>query len=81
MRDAIASIARVTTYANSPDRSSAGATIAQIQRGASPGVLYLDGGWQTLVDGLERAAVAAGVRIVRAAPVASIVSAGGACAA
>ncbi len=77
VRDAIASIARVTTYANSPHRSSAGDTIAQIQRGAGPGVLYLDDGWQTLVDGLERAAVAAGVRIVRAAPVASIVSARG----
>ncbi len=77
VRDAIASIARVTTYANAPDRASAGATIAQIQRGASPGVLYLDGGWQILVDGLERAAVAAGVRIVRAAPVASIITTSG----
>jgi phytoene dehydrogenase-like protein len=77
VRDAIASIGRVTTYANAPERASAGATIAQIQRGASPGVLYLDGGWQTLVDGLERAAVAAGVRIVRAAPVASIVTTSG----
>ncbi len=77
VRDAIASIARVTTYANSPDRASAGATIAQIRRGVSPGVLYLDGGWQTLVDGLERAAVAAGVRLVRMAPVVSIVTAGG----
>src|SRR5262249_17403583 len=69
VRDAIASIGRVTTYANSLDRASAGATIAQIQRGASPGVLYLDGGWQTLVDGLERAAVAHGPRIVRSAHV------------
>ena len=72
VRHALESIARVTTYANSPRRMSAGATVAQIKRGMSPGVLYLDGGWQTLVDGLERAAVAAGVRIVRDAPVASI---------
>jgi phytoene dehydrogenase-like protein len=78
VRNAIASIGRVTTYANAPDRASAGATIAQIQRGASPGVLYLDGGWQTLVDGLERAAVAAGVRIVRAAPVATLETTGAA---
>jgi phytoene dehydrogenase-like protein len=77
VRDAIASLARVTTYANAPDRASAGATVAQIQRGTSPGVLYLDGGWQTLVDGLERAAVQAGVRIVRAAPVTSVVIDGG----
>jgi phytoene dehydrogenase-like protein len=72
VRDAIASIGRVTTYTNSPERASAGATIAQIQRGASPGVLYLDSGWQTLVDGLERTAVAAGVRIVHSAHVASL---------
>jgi phytoene dehydrogenase-like protein len=73
VRQALDSIARVTTYANAPARMSAGATIAQIKHGAAPGVLYLDGGWQTLVDGLERAARAAGVRIVRDAPVASIV--------
>ncbi len=77
VRDAIGSIARVTTYANAPDCASAGTTVAQIQRGASPGVLYLDDGWQTLVDGLERAAVQAGVRIVRAAPVTSVVVTGG----
>ncbi len=76
VRNAIASIGRVTTYANSPERASAGATIAQIQRGASPGVLYLDGGWQTLVDGLESSAIAAGVRIVRGAPVASLETSG-----
>jgi phytoene dehydrogenase-like protein len=78
VRDAVASIARVSTYANAPERASAGATVAQIQRAAAPGVRYLDGGWQELVDGLERAAVAAGARIVRAAPVSSVLSSGGA---
>jgi phytoene dehydrogenase-like protein len=73
VRAAIASIARVTTYANASGRSSAGATIEQVRRGASPGVLYLDDGWQSLVDGLERAARDAGVRIVRSAPVASVI--------
>jgi phytoene dehydrogenase-like protein len=77
VRHAIASIARVSTYANAPGRASAGATVAQIQRAASTGVLYLDGGWQTLVDGLERAAVASGARIVRGAPVVSVVTSGG----
>ena len=72
VRDAIASIGRVTTYTNAPDRVSAGAVVAQIQHGAGPGVLYLDGGWQTLVDGLERVALAAGVRFVRGAPVTSL---------
>jgi len=72
VRQAIESIARVTTYANAPRLMSAGATIAQIKRGMAPGVHYLDGGWQTLVDGLERVARAAGVRIVRDAHVGSI---------
>ena len=76
VRAAIQAVANVTTYANAPAIASAGATIAQIRRGASAGVLYLDGGWQTLVDGLERSAVAAGVRIVRDAAVASIAAAG-----
>ena len=30
-------------------------------------MLYLDGGWQTIVDGLRRMAVASGVRIISAA--------------
>jgi phytoene dehydrogenase-like protein len=78
VRDAVASIARVSTYANAPELASAGATVAQIQRAAGRGVRYLDGGWQTLVDGLERLAAAAGVRIVRSAPVSSVLTASGA---
>jgi phytoene dehydrogenase-like protein len=76
VRAAIDAVARVTTYTNAPGIASAGATVAQIRRGASAGVLYLDGGWQTLVDGIERAAVTAGVRIVRDAAAASVVRAG-----
>jgi phytoene dehydrogenase-like protein len=73
VRDAVHALARVTTYANAPQRASAGATIAQVKRGISPGVLYLDGGWQTLVDGLEAAAIAAGVRVLRSARATSLV--------
>ncbi|HEX3770351.1 MAG TPA: FAD-dependent oxidoreductase [Polyangiaceae bacterium] len=73
VRHALEAIGRVATYANAPSRMSAGATIAQIRRAMSPGVLYLDGGWQTLVDGLEKAARGAGVRIVRDATVSSMV--------
>jgi len=53
---------RVSCYAADTERHSAGAAIAQLQR-ASRNVLYLDGGWQTLVDGLHRVAERAGVRI------------------
>ena len=72
VRDALGALARLTTYADAPEIASAGASVAQIRTGIDPGVLYLDGGWQTLVDGLARAARQAGVSVVAAAPVTSI---------
>jgi phytoene dehydrogenase-like protein len=53
---------RVTTYANQPELQSARAAAAQWRRALTK-VLYLDGGWQSLVDGLRRQAEQAGVRI------------------
>ena len=67
VRDLLRMIVRVTTFTNDPERQSAGAALAQLQLGLK-GVLYLDGGWQTIVEGLRRAALAAGARIVTAAP-------------
>jgi len=58
------SFIRVSTYADDPERQSAGAAIAQLQLALSSGVLYLDGGWQTLVHGLRDAAEKEGVKIV-----------------
>jgi phytoene dehydrogenase-like protein len=55
-------MARLTTYASDPEHLSAGAALAQLQL-AMGGVLYLEGGWQSLVDGLLAAAESAGVRI------------------
>src|SRR5215475_1743580 len=46
------SIMRLSTYADEPKRQSAGAAIAQLQSALASGVLYLDGGWQTLARGL-----------------------------
>lgn len=56
----LAAFFRVTAYANDPERSSAAAAVAQLQHGLALGVLYLDGGWETLVKGLRQAAEAAG---------------------
>lgn len=42
---------------------AAGAALAQLQLALSRGVRYLDGGWQTLVDGLRHAAQHAGVHL------------------
>jgi phytoene dehydrogenase-like protein len=71
-RGLVAAFLRVSTYAGDLDRMSAGAAVAQLQIAYKHNVLYLDGGWQTLVRGLRRAAEAAGVTIRTAARVASV---------
>jgi len=61
----IKTIIRNNTYGNDPDIQSIGPVLHQIyvaNRGG--GVMYLDGGWQTLVDGLLTVAKNANARIV-----------------
>ncbi len=70
LRALLLMLARVTTYTNAPGILSA-ALFVEILRKA-PKVLYLDGGWQTLVNGLHRASQHAGVRIVTGARVVAI---------
>ena len=67
VRQLVGALVRVATYSHDPARLSAGAAISQVQSALGEGVLYLDGGWQTLVDGLRATARAAGVRIVASA--------------
>ncbi len=55
-------LARIATYANDPDLSAEVAAM-QLQL-ANRGVLYVDGGWQVLIDGLRAAAERAGARVV-----------------
>ncbi|MEK6407840.1 MAG: NAD(P)/FAD-dependent oxidoreductase [Acidobacteriota bacterium] len=63
VKDFVLAAFRVATYTNAPDLMSAGAAIEQLKKAQDKNVLYLDGGWQTLVDGLREAAVRAGVII------------------
>lgn len=63
-RQLVQALFRVATYTNDPEQQSAGAAIAQLQLALSSNVLYLDGGWQTLVEGLRQAAETAGVQII-----------------
>jgi phytoene dehydrogenase-like protein len=53
-------VVRVATSVNAPDRLSAGVALRQV-KAALGGVLYLDGGWQTIVDGLAARAAELGV--------------------
>jgi phytoene dehydrogenase-like protein len=72
VRGVLEMLARVTTFTNDPDHQSAGAAIEQLQLSLRGSVLYLDGGWQTIVDGLRRTAVAGGARIVSGAHAVSL---------
>jgi phytoene dehydrogenase-like protein len=64
--------ARLATYSNAPDLLSA----ALLPSLLSAQVLYLDGGWQTLVDGLQHKAQEAGAEIRTQARVKTIEVAG-----
>lgn len=48
-------LSRLATYTNNPDELSAEVAIEQLQYGLGNGVLYLDGGWQSLVDQMVNA--------------------------
>jgi phytoene dehydrogenase-like protein len=61
--DLLITLCRIVTYANEPEVQSAGSTLSQLQRAIFGGVLYLDGGWQTLVNELISEALKAHVRI------------------
>ena len=73
VRRLVQALFRLATYTNDPEHQSAGVAIAQLQLALRTSVTYLDGGWQTLVDGLRAAAEASGVRIATGAPVSGIV--------
>jgi phytoene dehydrogenase-like protein len=55
--------ARTVTYTNAPEMLDMGLLAEQIQVTTKGRVFYVDGGWQTLVDGLLTAACRAGVVI------------------
>ena len=51
---------RVSTYCDDPERMSAGVALHQLKLALAGNVWYLDGGWQTLIDGLRNQAAAHG---------------------
>ncbi|EFH82443.1 phytoene desaturase family protein [Ktedonobacter racemifer] len=73
VRQFLLASARTSTYTHAPDLLSAGLTLSLLN---SQGVLYLDGGWQTLVDGLRQKAQEAGARLITQARVKAIEVAG-----
>jgi len=68
LRQLMLAVSRVTTYTNAPEMLPAGLVIPLL----NAQVRYLDGGWQTLIDGLQQRAVASGAKMVTHARVAAI---------
>lgn len=70
-REFLAALFKISTYAADQRRLSAGAAVDQLRLGLH-GVIYLDGGWQTIVDGLQRDVQTRGGRLQAGRRVAAI---------
>lgn len=55
-------LGRLATYCHAPEMASAKIMLAKM-RNAMGGVLYLDGGWQTIIDQLHNQAIISGVQV------------------
>jgi phytoene dehydrogenase-like protein len=71
VRQFIEATMRLTSYCNDVDSMSAAAALAQVRLGMR-GVIYLDEGWQKMVDALHSTAVTSGVNFVTSSRVVSI---------
>jgi phytoene dehydrogenase-like protein len=72
VRKLLASTAHVFVYSAALDLVSAEVFVAKLQRSLKHPVHYVEGGWQTLVEGLRRTAERAGARIVSGTRVVSV---------
>jgi phytoene dehydrogenase-like protein len=72
-RNLLYSLIRTSTYTNAPDLLCAGPAFGHARRSFRPkAVLYVEGGWQSIVDQLREAAVRAGAELLHSAGVAAI---------
>jgi phytoene dehydrogenase-like protein len=77
LRQLMDAFAHGFVYSSALDLVSADVFVDKLQRSLKHPIHYVDGGWQTLVDGLRRAAETAGVRIITGARVDAVVHDGG----
>jgi len=67
-RNLLYALVRTGTFTQSPDSQCAGPALAQARRPLRPGaVVYLEGGWQSIVDQLAGMAMRAGAELLRSA--------------
>ncbi|RKH86665.1 amine oxidase, partial [Corallococcus praedator] len=72
-RALVAALFRVATYCADHSALSAQAAVAQLQYAIAANVLYVDGGWSTLVDAVALQAREAGARVELSARVEAVV--------
>jgi phytoene dehydrogenase-like protein len=72
VRPAVLTLVRVSTYTNAPETLSAAAAFRQLRMAGTSGVLYVDHGWQTLVDRLAASARESGATVETSAVVLSV---------
>src|SRR5262249_19939289 len=71
VHQALHALFRLATYCDRPDLQSAAAALRHL-RLAMRGVIYVDEGWQKIVDALHSSAVAAGVNFVTSSRVVGV---------
>ncbi|WP_028548451.1 phytoene desaturase family protein [Paenibacillus sp. UNC451MF] len=71
-------LCRTSTYSRDLDYQTAATVLHQVHLSIKSGVLYLDGGWQSIVDQLQKIATNCGVTIQMGASVSAIKHSGGA---
>ncbi len=71
VREAVEAMFRLATYCDEPEALSAAAGLAHV-RLAMRGVIYVDEGWQKIVDALHSAAVSVGVNFVSSSRVVAV---------
>jgi phytoene dehydrogenase-like protein len=77
-RDVMEMLLRLSTYTADMERLGAGPAIGQLQLAYTANVRYVDGGWQTIVEGLRGAATGAGAVVVTGARAEAVEVEGGA---
>ncbi|MFN2592045.1 MAG: FAD-dependent oxidoreductase, partial [Candidatus Dormibacteria bacterium] len=69
VRAVVAAVVRIATYSEDLEQLSAGAVIEQLQAASRDGVLYVDGGFSSMVTALERKVqVRSATRVLTLAP-------------
>ncbi len=74
-RRVLEALVRLATYTDLPELESAAAALTHMKV-AMHGVLYVDDGWQKIVDSMHRAAISSGVHFVSSSRIVGVVNDG-----